>query len=168
MRDGFKRLLSVFLALLFVGCGAALLCIEAKTLTKAKESTGWSSTDGIVLYTDYEWTSVGRRTSNAPYVTYSYQVQGKSYTSNVHSFGDGLKEPEMFENYPSGRRVPVFYDPEHPEEATLVKGVGTETMAGVRNARVILGLALVFLAYVTITVVKKQKNSQQAVPPNEP
>ena len=161
MRDGFKRLLSAFLALLFVGFGAALLCLETQTLTKAKESAGWSSTDGIVLHTDYDRTSVGRRASNAPHVTYSYQVQEKSFTSNVYSFGDGLSESEVFAQYPSGRRVTVFYDPEHPQEATLVKGVGTGTIAGVRYAQVILGLALAFLAYVTISEVKRRRTSQQ-------
>jgi hypothetical protein len=161
MRNGFKRLLTVFIALLFVGCGVALLCLATQTLTKAKDSAGWSSTDGIVMHTDHERTSRGRRTSNAPYVTYTYQVQGKGYTSNVRSFGDGLSEPEVFEQYPMGRHVTVFYDPEHPQEATLVKGVGTGTIAGVRYAQVILGLALAFLTYVTITEVKKRRNSQQ-------
>jgi len=35
MRDGFKRLFSICLALLFAGCGATLLCLETQTLTKA-------------------------------------------------------------------------------------------------------------------------------------
>lgn len=159
MRDGFKRLLSAFLALLFVGFGIALLSIENQTLSKAKNSAHWPSTDGIVLSTDYDRTSAGRRTNNEPYVTYSYQVHGKSFTSNVCSFGDGMSESEVFTKYPSGRRVIVFYDPEHPQEATLVKGVGDETMAGVRYAQVLLCLALAFLVYVSISEVKRRRNS---------
>ncbi len=163
MRDGFKRLLAIFVALLFVGVGAALLCLETRNLTKAKASRDWLSTDGIILYTDYKRTSVGRRLSNAPYVTYSYQVQGIGYTSNVLSFGDDLTSSERFAEYPSGRRVTVYFDPEDPQEATLVKGVGTSTMAGVRYAQVILGLSLAFLAYLVIIEVKK-RISQQAGP----
>lgn len=166
MRDGFQRLLSAFLALVFVGFVVSLLCIESHTPTKAKDSADWPSTDGVVLSTDYDRTTLGRRTSNRPHVTYSYQFQEKSFTSNVYSFGDGITESELFAQYPSGRRVIVFYDPAHPQEATLVKGVGNRTMAGMRYAQVFLGLALAFLAYVTISEVKRRRNSQKETPSN--
>ena len=164
MREGFKRFLAVFLALFFVGIGAALLCLESHNLTKANHSVSWSSTDGIILHTDYERSSVGRKLSNAPYVTYRYQVQGESYISSVRSFGDGLSSAEVFEQYPSGRGVTVYYDPENPQEATLVKGVGSRTATGVRYAQRILVLGLVILAYVAITEMKKLGNSQQGAP----
>lgn len=160
MRDGFKRLLLAFMALISVGLGTALLCLEAQSLTKEKSSTNWFTTGGIVLLTDYERTSAGRRTSNAPYVTYSYRAQGESYTSSSHSFGDDLTDREVFERYPSGRSVTVYYNPKHPQETTLMKGVSTKTLAGVRFAQIILGLALAFLAYVTITEVTKHGNSK--------
>ena len=171
MRDGFKRLLSAFLSLFFVGIGVALLCLATQNLNKAKTSANWTSTDGIILYTDYERTSAGRRTSNAPHVSYGYQVEGRNYTSDILSFGDDLSDSEVFERYPSGRSVTVYFDLNNPQESTLVKGVGTQTIAGVRYAQVILSLALAFLVYVTITEVNKHRNLQAGAsdtdkPPN--
>ena len=98
--------------------------------------------------------------------TYRYQVQGRSYSSNVRSFGDGMTDSEVFEQYPGGRGVTVYYDPDNPQEATLIKGVGTWTATGARYAQIILVLGFVFLAYITITTMKKSRNSQQVIPPN--
>jgi len=152
-RDKFKRLPLVGIALFSVGVGITFLRLETQALAKAKDSQGWVPTDGVVLHTDYERTSAGRRTSNGLRVTYSYQVQGENYTSNVYSFGGGMTEKELLEQYPTDRLVTVFYDPMHPEEATLVKGVDARTIAGVRYAWVVLALALAFLAYVVIAEV---------------
>ena len=159
MREGFKRFLAAFFAVLFVALGVALLCLQQQNLANAKRSMNWSSTQGVVLNTDYKRTSVGRRTSNAPYVTYRYQVGSRTFQSDVFSFGDQPVSDAVFEQYPTGRMVTVYFDPRNPHEATLVKGVGEWTITGLRYAQFILGISLAFLVYVVVTEIRRYRSS---------
>jgi hypothetical protein len=64
-------------------------------------------------------------------VDYTYEVLGATYRSDRIEFG-GLQISTDRENamtvragYPEGARVPVFYDPKHPERAVLRRDVTT-------------------------------------------
>lgn len=106
---------------------------------KGQGSNGWIETSGTIISVkristhivmpgnprqygredpvrDY---SIGGRT-----IRYAYTVKGRVYHSDRISFkGSGARIYSIVEDtYSPGRRVPVFYDPQHPGQAVLEKG----------------------------------------------
>ena len=87
-------------------------------------------------------------------MTYSYAVNGASFSSQRISFAGGYKPKEtnaILARYPAGKEVPVSYSPENPAEATLETGATKQVRAQL-NILVILFVVIVLLNVVTYFV----------------
>ena len=112
--------------------GAAFLNYGISEIKLAKKSVDWPSVSGTVIksekekHTTTEGTGSSKRTVTyySAIIDYTYQVDGKTHTSNRIAFGgrDRHQTTELLNRYPQGKSVDVFYDPDHPEEAVLEKG----------------------------------------------
>jgi hypothetical protein len=70
-----------------------------------------------------------------PRVTYSYSVNGTSYTGNRISFATGCPPKEtdaILSRYPVGRDVAVAHEPGNPAQATLETGSNRQVTAEMR------------------------------------
>jgi Protein of unknown function (DUF3592) len=157
MKRQSSALLAVAVAFLFIVLGGALLCLHYENLQKARASEAWLRTKGIILRVDYERTSHGRRTSNAPVVEYRYTVNGKTHVSRVRSFGDDMDANDIFRKYKAAEDAIVFYDPANPSQATLVPGVGTWTIVGLQFSWMIFGFGFAYLLVVSIRIALRRR-----------
>ena len=119
------------LSFLLLILGVGLLFFFYDNVAKWKLSMSWPSTGGTITTLNF----VDRSDADSPPGTsfivklqYSYQVEGKSYTSKQINQGIWLwmvdqKGRKWFEeNGKVGRQVEVFYNPASPSEAILIKG----------------------------------------------
>lgn len=67
-----------------------------------------------------------------PHISYTYEVNGKSYhSSNIMAGGEmgGMNVETMLARYPHGSKVTVYYDPQNPKNAVLEPGNKTISKA---------------------------------------
>ena len=143
---GFSKFL-VVLGLLLLGFGAWFV-------QEAMAARNWPSTTGTLISASVR-SSRGSSSTSRRYqvqLTYRYRVDGKSYTSNRYRLGDGPTAGDYTEReqarqeasrWEEGQEVEVYYDPDEPESAVLVReaswGVYVPTILGL-----CFGLAGVF------------------------
>lgn len=112
--------------------GAAFLNYGISEIKQAKRSVDWPSVSGTVTTsekekrTTTEGTGSSKRTVTyySAIIDYTYQVDGKTHTSNRIAFGGQNRHQttELLNRYPLNKSVDVFYDPDQPAEAVLEKG----------------------------------------------
>ncbi len=93
--------------------------------------------------------SVHSRTSYTPMIEYEFSVDGQSYKSNRYTLGTRLvnqtetEATHKLEQYPAGKLITIYYDPEDPARSTLVRGTG-------QGEAIVWSLAAVMIAIVII------------------
>lgn len=73
------------------------------------------------------WTKAGRIKLYVAEVLYEYSVHGERYSSDLVSFGEfgshNTKNAQrIVDEYPAGKSVVVYYDPDNPDVAVLRPG----------------------------------------------
>ena len=119
-------------------------------LKYANESKNWPQTQGKITQSEVNsWIKEG----NSMYETrinYSYEVDGKKYnsgkikTSGSYSGSNISRAKEIVNEFPFGKAVDVYYDPEVPDSAVLKPGVSSIdiVMAAFPLLFLIIGLAV--------------------------
>lgn len=139
---------TLFMGVLLAGYGIHVL-------DSAKNSADWPSVTGQVIGTPVN----SDVSSNVPFssresyyytIIYDYNVNDQNYINNQFAVADNTQSPHSFDSedhalksaeasYPIGSAVPVFFNPENPEESVLNKGV-------TRDAYLPLSLGLFFFS----------------------
>ncbi len=136
------------LFLVFAGLGVWLILRYQKNKEKAHQSRNWPKTTGRVIESriaEHESEDEdGHVTSTySPVVRYEYQANGVAYAGNQVAVGSSAiaisnrkKVQQTIDQYPPGKAVAVYYNPQNPAEAVL------ETrLAG--KAELVLGIILI-------------------------
>jgi hypothetical protein len=100
----------------------AVLILLVLSMKKFAGSESWPSAKGTILEIDYSGTG-GSSSGYAPKISYEFQHENKTYTSNRYTSGNeiayGTKEGlvdfitnEM--NHVEGGEITVYYSPENP------------------------------------------------------
>ncbi len=122
---------------ILLGLGYYFTRSGLRGIRAAQASTQWPSTQGkIILHTAEIQKPVGtgmdsttRRTTYRPVIQYSYSLGGKSYggghiifNDDVIVYGSVEKALAAIKDYPVGKTVQVYYDPDNPALAVLKPG----------------------------------------------
>lgn len=99
---------------------------EVARLVDARVRMNWQTVKGIVLQS-----GIAGERALRPQVIYQYEVNGTSYTGEsdlgAPPFGNKRKRLEAAEKivaeYPEGKAVTVYYNPEQPSHSTLIARV---------------------------------------------
>lgn len=134
------------------GFGLLLIVLAVLQKNKAKKAAeSWPTASGVVekseLSVRHDTDSDGTSsTTYAAHVVYSYKVDGLSYSNDAIGFGSSSggrkKAQKKLEEYPAGKSVTVYYDPEKPEKAVL------EPVATTFGIMLALGIILIVLGVV--------------------
>ena len=143
--------------LVLLGVGVFLLYRMWLLRQKNKASLTWPKTTGTITESRVEqYTSLEkgrRRTMHRARISYTYEVAGKSYTSDQVRFG-GFGESsfsgalqKVVNQYVVGTQGPVSYDPADPATATLQPGA-----SGGISAYGFIGGVMVFISIILLLI----------------
>jgi hypothetical protein len=109
---------------LFILGGLATAAWGARLVARTHAVRRWPGAEGVIVTAD----PARPDDDLLPHIVFSYRVDGKTYRRAVEFPAGTLPTPELtaawLRDYPVGRRVTVFYDPQHPENALLEPGRG--------------------------------------------
>ena len=117
------------MGLIFTLIGAAIFYFfSLPPLKYSLESKNWPKTSGTITHSEVDsWTKDGKSQYDAR-INYSYTVEGKKYnssklnTSGSYTGSNITKAKELVNEFPVGKTVDVYYDPELPDSASLKPG----------------------------------------------
>ena len=91
-----------------------------------RQAQGWPATKGLILSSEVR----NAHDENGWYATiiYRYEVSGRAYESSriavavEHGDQSFQTQQQLAARFPVGAEVLVYYDPENPTDAALIKG----------------------------------------------
>jgi hypothetical protein len=95
----------------------------------AAASKEWPAVQGKIIRSEVETYRKDGKTQYLPDIAYNYNVEGKAYTSSKVTVGDppytsNISPAKRLQNeYPLGKEVKVYYDPDVHSSATLKQGI---------------------------------------------
>lgn len=123
--------INTVLMLGLVGSGIWLLYIERNLIRLGLASYQWARTEGTIVDSlDNSFTIAGVNNTNSGVVpvkydetahVYEYVVGDRTYRCDTYCFGGWADNAGAA--YLIGTKVPVYYDPKHPEMAVLSRGL---------------------------------------------
>ena len=142
--------------LIFGIIGVVMLVKYFQDKKKADASTSWSSVSGRItesyLREENRTDSDGYpQTYYYPEVRYEYDLLGATYTGDKIAFGSKTgngsqkKTQEALAQYPVGKSVSVYYDPNNPEDAVFERRVGGKVF-------LIVGIIFCLVALCTLCI----------------
>ncbi|RLE23705.1 MAG: hypothetical protein DRJ08_02130 [Acidobacteria bacterium] len=150
-------------ALIFGGLGIFLLFSSIQNLKMVHASKSWPHVQGAVVSSNVvrvlkSTDKKGKRHySYKGDVRYNYRVEGQEYLSGRISFGDySTNTPahaqEVVAEYPVGKKVQVYFDPDAPMHSVLERKAGFTSFlyVGLGLLFALGGLALLFLFFVKL------------------
>ena len=136
-----------------------------KKVQLSKASASWPTVPGVV--TAAEQTKVGWRMQ--PRVTFSYNVDGKAYSSTKVSFAAGVSKTEIepiLSRYPVSQSVQVHYQPGNPAVAVLEAGPNRNLSTALNYFIYLFCIIIVLnIAYWGVTVWSSHDSDTPAAPP---
>lgn len=143
----------VMLGIVFTLAGALILYFFGWPQFKyAYDSKNWPTTTGTITESKVEsWMKDGSSVYDAR-ITFTYMVEGKKYsssktnTSGSYTGGNITRAKEIVAEYPMGKTVDVYYDPEVPGSGSLKPGLSGKDIAitAIPLLFFILGLLVLF------------------------
>ena len=107
---------------LFIIAGFITAIRGGHSLIKSQKTTHWPEVEGRI-----EETGLSSESHDLlPHVLFSYTVDGQTYRQTV-KFSNDVSPTQEFasrylEKFPQGATVKVYYNPDHPQDATLEPG----------------------------------------------
>ena len=132
--------------------GAIFIFFVLPPLQYSATSKSWPSVSGTITRSEVKIWKRDGNTHYEPDIAYSYTVEGKKYSASKITVGDGsldnnVSKAKRFQaEYPAGKEVDVYYDPELPESAVLQPGTkaGDYLLAGIAAIFFLVGLLALF------------------------
>lgn len=143
-KTGKGCLSTIFSMGIFLLVGLGLTYWGWNILQNARASALWPTADGVVTRSEVtRSTDPDNGDSYSPEVTYTYTVNNVSQTDKTIKFGENSyssrrKADEVVGNYPVGKNVTVYYDPEKPERSVLEPGVSG-------GSYIVIGIGIFFI-----------------------
>ena len=147
----------------FFGLFFPILAIYAGYLVRKAWRLGvasehWPSVSGTIVSSEMECEEHDDPDTYRLLVQYTYEVQGEMHTGDTLTYrGTSTKRQHVaahLAKYPAGCQVPVFYDPEAPEQSVLEPGVDTKNYRiAVAVLSILFLIGLVMLTWTIIDLV---------------
>ncbi len=123
--------MNVVIIVALVGCGVWLLYTARDLIRLGLATYRWAETEGTIVDSqDDSFTIAGIDCTSTGVVpveyketehVYEYAIGGRTYRCSTYCFGGWAERAGAA--YLIGTKVPVYYDPEHPDVAVLKRGL---------------------------------------------
>jgi hypothetical protein len=135
---------SIFSMGIFLLIGVGLTIWGWTILQNARASASWPTADGVITRSAVTHSSDSEGgDSYQPQVTYKYSANSTTYENNTIKFGENSyssrrKADDIAGNYPVGKNVTVYYDPEKHDRSVLEPGVSAGSF-------IVIGIGVFFI-----------------------
>ncbi|GCF14092.1 hypothetical protein Harman_20270 [Haloarcula mannanilytica] len=122
-----RRSVALLLALALLTTGTGLAVSQYLAATGYETTTGTVETVEMDSYAEIGRPTLGGNRYYQPNVTYTYRVDGRTYTGSDIAFGSDVdtnqrdRAARVLQHYAEAEPVTVYYDPDSPGDAYLVK-----------------------------------------------
>jgi hypothetical protein len=129
---------------IFLVVGAGLAYWGWNILQNARASASWPTANGVITRSVVTHsTDSDGGDSYSPEVTFTYTVNDTGYANDTIKFGENSyssrrKAEGIAGNYPVGKNVIVYYNPEKPNQSVLEPGVSA-------GSYIVLGIGVLFI-----------------------
>jgi hypothetical protein len=131
--------------------GSIITLAGIKLINNARESLYWPKAEGIITQSFMDWDRHRRQYAN---IKYSFTVNGQKITGFQISAKEMNKSNEdLLKEYPVGKKVIVFYDPENPENSLLEPGYSWQSYQAL-----VIGIVILIVAIVVALFYKEKPN----------
>ncbi|MFZ5595342.1 MAG: DUF3592 domain-containing protein [Pseudomonadota bacterium] len=114
----------LIILILFTLAGFLAMAWGWNIIAKGRKTSRWPTVEGVIERSEL----ASDADDLLPGIEFSYTVNGQSYRRTFEFARDITPSQELaksyVEKYAAGTRVTVYYDPGHPEHATLEPGLG--------------------------------------------
>ncbi|MDX1251841.1 MAG: DUF3592 domain-containing protein [Gammaproteobacteria bacterium] len=114
----------LIILILFTLAGFLAMAWGWNIIAKARKTSQWPTVEGVIERSEL----ASDADDLLPGIEFSYTVNGQNHRRTFEFARDITPSPELaksyVEKYAAGTRVAVYYDPAHPERATLEPGLG--------------------------------------------
>lgn len=118
------------MCIIFFLAGLGLSISAFGKISDAYQTNSWQSTEGKILISrvSSELRAGDRTSSLTPHIRYEYMANGSRYEStNIQteeiSTNDQDQVEKTISQYPVGKKVTAYYNPEKPSQAVLSPGI---------------------------------------------
>lgn len=134
--------------------GVLLICTQGGALLRSLRAQDWKQVEGLIVSSEAvrDPYAGDRHIFWSPVITYEYEVQGTRYTARRISLtGHGVRNSQngairqATTDFAPGARVAVWYDPQDPRRAALIRQTGLASW-------LLFGMGVVFL-WLTLPVI---------------
>lgn len=173
LTPGQKFFFTRIFPLIFVVAGIAGLYFGVKAISKAKESLDWPAVKGKIISSSVERStrrestrrSKGRSRTRIYYhanISYEYSVDGKDYEGSQVRFGGTSSQNSgrvnsIVKEFPAGKEISVYYEPENPSESILIKGVNPRLYAGAGTGGLFMVIGIAMAIFLPIAAKKQEE-----------
>ena len=143
----------ITLGIIFAIVGGAIFFLFAlPPLQYSSTSKSWPTVPGTITKSEIDIWRSDSKTHYQPDIVYAYSVNGKKYTSSKITVGDPPLDnnvtpaKRLQAEYPVGKEVVVYYDPEVPASSALKPGIKTNDMmlAAITLLFLVVGLFMLY------------------------
>ncbi|MBN2533018.1 MAG: DUF3592 domain-containing protein [Spirochaetales bacterium] len=155
-------LLRILGKFIFLVVGIIFLCIVIFVHTSSLQTFSWEITDGLILSASIiQRLDSDNQIEYYPEVSYSYSIEGKEYRStriSLFQVGNGTKSEAatIVNRYPTGKNITVYYDPQNPGNAVLVRGISPFVMT-ILYILVVIVLAAGIIAAIMVPLSSRER-----------
>jgi hypothetical protein len=138
-------------ALILVAFGLVIFAIGFYIKVTMGNSPNWPTTKGLINISKIEKNTNSDRTSYRHKFNYTFNIEGKEHTGHLLSYKskdmlDLNVHQELLNEYPEGKKVIVYYNPNKPKFSIIEPGVGIvpQILISVGVVFSLIGLAIFF------------------------
>jgi len=147
-----KGCLSSFFSMgVFLLIGIGLTYWGWNILQNARASASWPTADGTITKSEVSLsTDADGGETYSPEINYSYNINNTNFINNTikfgeNSYGNRRKAEVIAGDYPIGKNVTVYYDPEKPERSVLEPGLSA-------GSYIVIGIGIFFILITLVTI----------------
>ncbi|MCX8124995.1 MAG: DUF3592 domain-containing protein [Spirochaetes bacterium] len=134
--------------------GAVLTLVGIKLIQNARQSLYWPKAEGVITQSFMDWDRHRQQFAN---IKYTFTVNGEEITGFQISAKDMNKSNEdLLKEYPVGKKVIVYYDPENPENSLLEPGYSWQSYQAL-----VIGIIILIVAIVVALFYKERSQKSE-------
>lgn len=153
-RTWIKFVMAISLFFIPLAPAFAYFFIIIKDFLYGLKSLSWNEAQGVILVSALDGVSSKNDVPNHE-IYYEYTVDQKEYTGWRKKFGGGESSSTIWDEVEKFRRgdiVTIYYNPNNPQESTLIRGVQWSNFLMIIFIPLITLFQLIFFAIIHVTL----------------